>query len=104
MYGDLAEGTYEARYLFPANTSWKGPAGFRRAKDRAIQLGQQARIDFSLKVGTVQETMEVDAGSSPANGERHYRGVATRAHRVCRSTAGALMILPCSPRGYRLQP
>ena len=59
------EGTYEARYLVPGEYVVEtGPAGFRRERRTGIviQLGQQARIDFSLKVGTVEETMEVDAG------------------------------------------
>src|ERR1700694_782683 len=58
------DGTYEARYLVPgAYVVETGPAGFRRERRTAvvIQLGQEARIDFSLKVGTVQETMEVNA-------------------------------------------
>ena len=59
------EGTYEARYLLPGDYVVEiGPAGFRRERRTGvvIQLGQQARIDFSLKVGTVQETVEVNTG------------------------------------------
>jgi outer membrane receptor protein involved in Fe transport len=59
------EGTYEARYLLPGEYVVEtGPAGFRRERRTGvvIQLGQQARIDFSLKVGTVQETVEVNTG------------------------------------------
>jgi hypothetical protein len=59
------EGTYEARYLVPGEYVVEtGPAGFRRERRTGvvIQLGQQVRIDFSLKVGTVQETLEVNAG------------------------------------------
>ena len=58
-------GTYEARYLIPGEYVVEtGPPGFRRERRTGvvIQLGQQARIDFSLKVGTVQETMEVNTG------------------------------------------
>src|SRR5690349_7357808 len=49
-------GTYEARYLIPGEYVVEtGPPGFRgeRRTGVVIQLGQQARIDFSLKVGTV---------------------------------------------------
>src|SRR5438270_1423581 len=59
------EGTYEARYLVPGEYVVEtGPAGFRRERRTGvvIQLGQQARIDFSLLVGTVEETMEVSTG------------------------------------------
>ena len=58
-------GTYEVRYLVPGEYVVEVRAnGFatERRTGVAIQLGQQARIDFTLKVGTVQETVEVNTG------------------------------------------
>jgi outer membrane receptor protein involved in Fe transport len=58
-------GTYEVRYLIPGEYVVEVKAsGFasERRTGVAIQLGQQARIDFPLKVGTVQETVEVNTG------------------------------------------
>lgn len=56
------EGTYEVRYLVPGEYTVEAQASGFRAERRAgiaIQIGQQARIDFSLEVGTVQQTLEV---------------------------------------------
>src|SRR5262249_23182267 len=55
-----AEGAYEIRYVLPGEyTVEVGLSGFRgeRRTGVVIQLGQQARIDFTLKVGAVQETV-----------------------------------------------
>src|SRR3954451_8397620 len=60
-----ADGTYEIRYLVPGEHVVELRAnGFRgeRRTGVVIQLGQQARIDFTLQVGAVQETVEVNAG------------------------------------------
>src|SRR4029077_9527736 len=59
------EGTFEVRYLVPGEYVVElHAAGFRgeRRTGVVIQLGQQARIDFTLQVGAVQETVEVNAG------------------------------------------
>lgn len=59
------EGAYEIRYLVPGEyTVEVRISGFRgeRRTGVVIQLGQQARIDFTLRVGAVQETVEVNAG------------------------------------------
>jgi outer membrane receptor protein involved in Fe transport len=59
------DGAYEIRYLIPGEyTVEVRPTGFRgeRRTGVVIQLGQQARIDFTLKVGAVQETVEVSSG------------------------------------------
>ncbi len=59
------DGTYEIRYLVPGEYVVEVRfAGFRgeRRTGVVIQLGQQARIDFTLQVGGVQETVEVNAG------------------------------------------
>jgi hypothetical protein len=59
------DGTYEIRYLVPAEyvveVRFTGFRGERRT-GVVIQLGQQARIDFTLQVGGVQETVEVNSG------------------------------------------
>ena len=59
------EGAYEIRYLVPGEYVVEiHAAGFRgeRRTGVVIQLGQQARLDFTLQVGAVQETVEVNAG------------------------------------------
>src|SRR4029077_13077401 len=59
------EGTFEIRYLVPGEYVVEVRAAGFRGERRAgvvIQLGQQARIDFTLQVGAVQETVEVNAG------------------------------------------
>jgi outer membrane receptor protein involved in Fe transport len=59
------DGTYEIRYVVPGEyiveVHFTGFRGERRT-GVVIQLGQQARIDFTLQVGGVQETVEVNAG------------------------------------------
>ena len=57
-----SEGNYEIRYLVPGEYSVEVRAdGFRteRRTGIVIQIGQQARIDFGLQVGTLQQTLEV---------------------------------------------
>jgi hypothetical protein len=59
------DGAYEIRYLIPGEyTVEVRPSGFRgeRRTGVVIQLGQQGRVDFTLKVGAVQETVEVSSG------------------------------------------
>jgi hypothetical protein len=56
------EGNYEVRYLVPGEYSVEvGAQGFltERRTGIAIQIGQQARIDFGLQVGALQQTLEV---------------------------------------------
>ena len=61
------EGTFEVRYLVPGEYSVEvsGP-GFRseRRTGVTIQIGQQARLDFTLEVGAIQQTLEVQAAAS----------------------------------------
>ncbi len=60
-----ADGSYEVRYLVPGEYVVEIRAnGFRgeRRPGVVIQLGQQVRLDFSLQVGAVQETVEVNSG------------------------------------------
>ena len=58
------EGSFEIRYLVPGEYSIEIHAdGFRseRRNGVVIQIGQQARMDFELQVGTLQQTLEVTA-------------------------------------------
>jgi outer membrane receptor protein involved in Fe transport len=59
-----ADGTYEFRYLLPGEYAVEVKAtGFNAVRRSAvtIQLGQQAKIDFALTVGGVQQTVDVTA-------------------------------------------
>lgn len=61
-----ADGKYEVRYLVPGEYSVEVQAqGFRtaRASNIVIQINQQARLDFALQVGEVQQTLEVTAAA-----------------------------------------
>src|SRR5215467_11498777 len=58
------DGKYEVRYLVPGEYSVEVRAPGFRAERRTgivIQIGQQARVDFSLQVGEVVETVEVSS-------------------------------------------
>jgi len=59
-----ADGAYEFRYLLPGEYAVEVKATGFNAERRSgvtIQLGQQAKIDFSLTVGGVQQTVDVTA-------------------------------------------
>ena len=59
-------GLFEVRYLVPGDYSVDVQApGFRseRRTGILIQLGQQARVEFTLQVGDVQQTVEVSASA-----------------------------------------
>jgi hypothetical protein len=61
-----ADGKYEVRYLVPGEYSVEAQApGFRtvRASSIVIQINQQARLDFSLQVGDIQQAVEVSAAT-----------------------------------------
>lgn len=56
-------GTYEVRYLVPGDYTVEVRANGFRSERRTgilIEIGQQARIDFTLQVGDVQQTVEVN--------------------------------------------
>ncbi|MEB2363732.1 MAG: TonB-dependent receptor [Bryobacterales bacterium] len=62
-----ASGQFEIRYLVPGEyTVEVMAAGFQKARRAGIQLqiGQQARLEFTLQVGDVQQTVEV-TGAAP---------------------------------------
>ncbi len=59
-----ADGTYEFRHLLPGDYAVEVKANGFNAERRSgviLQLGQQAKIDFALTVGAVQQTVEVTA-------------------------------------------
>lgn len=61
------DGEYEVRYLVPGeyNIEVQAP-GFRseRRTGVGIQINQQARIDFAMQIGEVQQTVEI-TGAAP---------------------------------------
>jgi outer membrane receptor protein involved in Fe transport len=60
------EGTFEVRYLVPGEyTVEVGAEGFRteRRTGISIQIAQQARLNFALQVGAIQQTLEVNAAA-----------------------------------------
>jgi hypothetical protein len=59
-----ADGSYEFRYLLPGQYVVEVKAAGFNAERRSgidLQLAQQAKVDFSLQVGGVQQTIEVKA-------------------------------------------
>ena len=59
-----ADGSYEVRYLVPGQYVLEVQSqGFRTARKTGIdiQISQQAKIDISLQVGEVQQTVEVQS-------------------------------------------
>lgn len=60
------EGTFEVRYLVPGDYVVEVQAqGFRTERRTGIniQIGQQAKLEFTLQVGQVQQTLEVQAAA-----------------------------------------
>jgi outer membrane receptor protein involved in Fe transport len=61
-----SEGIFEFRYIVPGEYTVQVKAESFRAEKRTgigIQIGQQAKIDFVLQVGSVQQTLEVQSTS-----------------------------------------
>jgi outer membrane receptor protein involved in Fe transport len=80
-----ADGKYEVRYLVPGEYSIEVRAqGFRaaRASSVVVQINQQARLDFSLQVGEVQETVEVTAAAPLLNTETATLGEVVARERI----------------------
>src|SRR5258708_26012219 len=80
-----ADGKYEVRYLVPGEYSIEVRAqGFRaaRASSVIVQINQQARLDFSLQVGEVQETVEVTATVPLLNTETATLGEVVARERI----------------------
>jgi len=60
------DGKYEVRYLVPGGYTVEAQApGFRteRRTGVTIQINQQARIDFAMEIGQVQQTVEITAAA-----------------------------------------
>lgn len=80
-----ADGKYEVRYLVPGEYSIEVQAqGFRtvRASNIIVQINQQARLDFSLQVGEVQQTLEVTAAAPLLNTETATLGEVVARERI----------------------
>ena len=79
------EGNYEVRYLTPGEytVSIQAP-GFKTERRTGIvlQISQLARIDFSLQIGQVQETVEVTATSPILQTENAVIGEVVAAERI----------------------
>jgi hypothetical protein len=79
------DGKYEVRYLLPGEyTVEVKTAGFRgeRRTGIVIQLEQQARIDFSLQVGEVIETVEVTSTAPLLQTENATLGEVVASERI----------------------
>jgi hypothetical protein len=80
-----ADGKYDIRYLVPGEYSVEvRAAGFRavRAPSVIVQINQQARLDFNLQVGQVQETVEVTATASLLQTENSTLGEVVARERI----------------------
>jgi hypothetical protein len=78
-------GHYEVRYLVPGEYTVEAKAqGFRteRQSGIVIQIGQQAPIDFSLQVGSVVETVDVNAAAPLAQTENATLGEVVGTERI----------------------
>ncbi|HYM11208.1 MAG TPA: TonB-dependent receptor [Bryobacterales bacterium] len=80
-----ASGHYEVRYLVPGEYAVEAKAqGFRTERQTGIviQIGQQAPIDFSLQVGSVVETVDVNAAAPLAQTENATLGEVVGTERI----------------------
>jgi len=71
-------GAYEVRYLVPGDYAVEVRANGFRSERRTgilIEIGQQARIDFTLQVGDVQQTVEVNTTVAVLDGDSAGAGV-----------------------------
>ena len=67
-----ASGNYSVPYLAPGNYDVSAQSqGFKNVSNRGVllQVGATVRIDFSLQLGEVAETVEVQGGASLLNTE-----------------------------------
>jgi hypothetical protein len=78
-------GHYEVRYLVPGEYTIEVKAqGFRieRRTGIVIQIGQQARIDFTMQLGNLTETVEVNAAASMLETENATLGEVVGPERI----------------------
>ena len=83
--GTNAEGYYEVRYLLPGEYSAETHvSGFRSERQTGIviQIGQQARINFTIQVGAVEERLEVTADAPLIQTENAAMGAVVSQERV----------------------
>jgi hypothetical protein len=79
------EGNYEVRYLAPGEYTVEVRApGFKAERRTGIvlQISQLARLDFSLQIGQVQETVEVTAASPILQTENAVLGEVVATERI----------------------
>jgi len=80
-----ADGKYDVRYLVPGEYTVEVQApGFRtgRRTGVVVQINQQARIDFQLQIGEVQETVEITAAAPLLQTENATLGEVVAAERI----------------------
>ena len=80
-----ADGKYEVRYLVPGEYTVEVRAPGFRAERRTgivIQIGQQARMDFSLQVGEVVETIDVNSAAPLLQTENAVLGQVVAPERI----------------------
>lgn len=80
-----SDGAYQMRYLAPGDYAVEvRAAGFRtvRRSGLALQLSQQARVDFSLDLGQLTETVEVSAAASLLQTENAVLGAVVGSERI----------------------
>jgi hypothetical protein len=80
-----ADGKYEVRYLVPGAYMVEAQATGFRTERRAgvvVQINQQARIDFTLQVGEVQQTLEVTAAAPLLQTENATLGEVVAGERI----------------------
>ena len=100
-------GLFEIRYLVPGEYSVDVQApGFRseRRTGILIQLGQQARVEFTLQVGDVQQTVEVTAAAPLLQTENATLGEVVTQERILNLPLNGRSFTnwPRSPRGVRV--
>ncbi len=80
-----ADGKYEVRYLVPGQYTVEARAsGFRpqRTNNVTIQLNQQARIDFAMQIGEVQQTVEISSSAPLLQTENATLGEVVSTERI----------------------
>ena len=80
-----ANGGYEFRYLLPGQYAVEVKASGFNSERRSgvdIQLGQQAKVDFTLQVGAVQQTVEVRSAPPLLQTENASLGVVVGTERI----------------------
>ena len=83
-----SDGNYEVRYLLPGDyTIQVQTPGFRTELRRrvVVQINQQARFDFAMQLGEVQQTVEITAAAPLLQTENGTLGevVSTERSSIC---------------------